>query len=154
MTRNKERNFARIFRLIACFEQWCHVSSLMQEELLNINSFWSISLHVNYYTGLQKNFPRIILQYSLSFSPTEYEYESHFTMYQFTKKNKRYKKACRECLFNTTILLLLLIKNLSSRNCSRLRVVSTGTFNLFLHVPNVSPGKFQLFIKLMIDLCF
>ena len=29
-------------------------------------------------TGLQKNFLRINFQYSYSFSPAEYEYESHF----------------------------------------------------------------------------
>ena len=29
-------------------------------------------------TGLQKNFPRIRFQYSVSFSPAEYEFESHF----------------------------------------------------------------------------
>ena len=29
-------------------------------------------------TGLKKNFPRINFQYSVSFSPAEYEYEGHF----------------------------------------------------------------------------
>ena len=29
-------------------------------------------------TGLQKNFPRIRFQYSVSFFPAEFEYESHF----------------------------------------------------------------------------
>ena len=33
--------------------------------------------HVNN-TGLQKNFPRVKFQSSISFSPAEYEYESHF----------------------------------------------------------------------------
>ena len=32
----------------------------------------------NDYTGLQKKFPRISFQYSVSFFPAEYEYESHF----------------------------------------------------------------------------
>ena len=30
------------------------------------------------YTGLQKKFPGLNFQYSVSFFPTEYEYESHF----------------------------------------------------------------------------
>ena len=33
---------------------------------------------VNNYTGLQKKFLRINFQYSYSFSPAAYEYESHF----------------------------------------------------------------------------
>ena len=39
--------------------------------------------------GLQKNFPRISFQYSVSFYPPEYEYESHFfpSRLDFSKKN-------------------------------------------------------------------
>ena len=35
-------------------------------------------MHMHYYTGLQKNSLRINFQYSVSFSPTEHEYESQF----------------------------------------------------------------------------
>ena len=45
---------------------------------LHANSNRTYVYPVENYTGLQKNFPIINFQYSVSFSPAEYEYESHF----------------------------------------------------------------------------
>ena len=57
------------------YNGWINIK--LKGKILNAQSVLC-SLYVNHYTGLQKNIPRMSFQYSLSFSPAEYEYESHF----------------------------------------------------------------------------
>ena len=81
--------------------------SSAQKKTRSCNSYGQISLLSIYFeqstdnTGLQKKkFPRIIFQFSVSFSPAEYEYENHFfqSRLDFSKKyDKGLKINKRDC---------------------------------------------------------